>query len=141
MKTVFGDIWKYSADIICITTNGTIKNNGEGVMGAGIALQAKKKNLDLPAILGNTLKIYGNHFCEFKNYAFFPVKHNWWEKADLELIERSALELANFANLNADKIYVLPRPGCGNGGLKWEEVKEIIELILPDNVHVIDLSK
>lgn len=31
---------------------------------------------------------------------------------------------------------VLPRPGCGNGRLTWEQVKPVIKF-LPDNVWVI----
>mgnify|MGYP001580901715 CR=1 FL=1 len=60
--------------------------------------------------------------------------------ADLELIKESASQLAVVAGAYSNKTFVLPRPGCGNGGLKWEDVKPVIEPILPDNVHVITLK-
>jgi hypothetical protein len=45
----------------------------------------------------------------------FPVKHTWWEAADLDLIERSARELLKMIEVKKiqEAIY-LPRPGCGN---------------------------
>jgi len=43
MKEVIGNIWNYynKGNWIVITTNGTIKKNGEAVMGRGVALEAK----------------------------------------------------------------------------------------------------
>lgn len=75
----------------------------------------------------------------------FPVKHNWYEHADLKLIERSAKELVDTIDdifLDPDDrpptIY-LPRPGCGNGRLKWEDVKPVIEPYLDDRFVVVTL--
>lgn len=72
----------------------------------------------------------------------FPVKYWWRGPADLGLIKKSAEGLAKLAALHPDLVYVLPRPGCGRetGQRDWEtEVKPVLEPILPDNVHVIDL--
>lgn len=137
MLEVYGDIWTYPADYICLTTNGDINKKGEAVMGRGVALQASQKHDWIKRAVGNLLKTHGNIVIPLhNNYLTFPVKHHWHEKADLLLIYNSALTLRNYA-LATFKIFVLPRPGCGNGGLQWEQVKPIIEFTLPDNVHVI----
>ncbi len=138
MIEVTGDLWTYPADYRLITTNGTVKKNGECVMGRGCAFEAKRKYPHLAKDLGELIQAYGNRVWGFPNTNLisFPVKHNWYEKADLELIKRSTKQLEDIARLDYGITYVLPRPGCGNGGRKWEEVKPIVS-ILPDNVHVI----
>jgi hypothetical protein len=150
MREVTGNLWTYPADIRVITTNGTIKKNGECVMGRGCALEAARKNRDLPKVLGNLLKAHGNHcFILFRGnplvldvpIASFPVKHEWYQKADIELIKRSCGELVELANdqgwIDGWKQVVLPRPGCGNGQLRWEDVKPVLAPILDDRFHVI----
>lgn len=58
----------------------------------------------------------------------FPVKHNWWEKADKKLIRESLLALNKMIGTEGLKRVYLPRPGCGNGNLDWEtEVKPLLE--------------
>lgn len=141
-KEIYGDLFSYDnrpGFKICITTNGTIKNNGEGVMGAGCAKQASQLYPDLPRLLGISLSERGNVVSLLMNqYISFPVKHNWWEEADLELIRSSATELKNRALKQAGIKFVLPRPGCGNGKLEWKKVKQLlIELDLPDNIFII----
>ena len=146
MKELKGNIWDYYGKegyAIGITTNGTIKKDGTAVMGAGVAKEASLKNPDLPERLGTCLSLGGNNFCYLDKDIFaFPVKHNWWEKADIKLIEKSCKQLMHFLN-NPDiefqhiKKFILVRPGCGNGKLKWEDVKAVIEPILDDRVEVI----
>lgn len=140
MIEIVGNIWQYPAHKIVITTNGTVKSNGELVMGRGLALQAKTKFPNLAYDLGQAVTLNGNHVQRIPKYLSlisFPVKHNWYEKADLKLIERSCFELKHI--IDSDLIYVMPRPGCGNGKLSWNEVKDLVA-ILPDNVHIITLS-
>ncbi len=153
MKEVTGNLWTYPADVRVITTNGTVKKNGECVMGRGCALEAKKK-WDIAGVLGNAIKEYGNVVVNlsslynanrkwpesFQLYTF-PVKHAWYQKADIELIKSSAEELVDLisdaSGDDQDLKVVLPRPGCGNGGLDWNEVKPILEPIFDDRFHVI----
>lgn len=150
MIEVTGNLWTYPADVRVITTNGTVKKNGECVMGRGCAREAvigSRGNCGswpgLPHILGAAIQEYGNLVCYLGACVTpstgllysFPVKHNWFDKADTKLIERSAKDLASLVN---DKsIVVLPRPGCGNGGLKWEDVKPVLDPILDNRFHVI----
>lgn len=63
--------------------------------------------------------------------ASFPVKRHWREKADLELIERSARQLVEIVENRSYAAAVLPRPGCGNGSLSWEAVRPVLERALP----------
>lgn len=149
MIEVRGNLWTYPADVRVITTNGFVKKNGEAVMGKGCALEAAQKWPSLPRDLGTLLKSRGNHVfllgapTKEKPYALysFPVKHKWTEKADIDLIRRSANDLLEVLDPlypnDEGNVFVLPRPGCGNGQLKWEDVKPILEPILDDRFHVI----
>jgi len=154
-----GDIWGSEADWICITTNGFVKANGCAVMGRGVALQAATKMSYLPYALGSKIKTSGNIVqslaCTFApegkkaaHLLSFPVKHNWWEKADPELIRRSCRQLWSLCDEALRSRWeknlglvagpgvlrvALPRPGCGNGGLDWKDVKPILAEILVED--------
>jgi len=102
MRTLSGDIWDwYGKSTIVISTNGFVKNNGECVMGRGVAFQAKNRFPPLPRLLGRHIGLHGNGVFLFLQYDLitFPVKHNWWEKADPILIERSAKQLVSLLDL------------------------------------------
>lgn len=66
----------------------------------------------------------------------FPVKHVWYEEADPELIRISVGYLKLFALDRPNEVFLLPRPGCGNGKLQWSDVRPLL-LDLPDNVQVV----
>lgn len=138
MKQVTGNMWTYPADWVGVTTNGVVKANGEAVMGRGTALEAKKRFPDLPKRLGHCIEFSGNRpyfFMDLRIFTF-PTKHDWKNKSDLKLIKESAIVLAEDAQSFPTQIYLLPRPGCSNGGLKWEDVEPVISF-LPDNVIII----
>jgi hypothetical protein len=145
MKEVVGDLWTYPADVRVITTNGFVKKNGEAVMGRGCALEATKKFPGIAALLGSRIKTRGNIVQILHDgppaLVSFPVKHQWMEKADPDLIGVGAMVLRAFADLQGWKTVVVPRPGCGNGGLKWEDVKPLLEPILDDRFHVITFKE
>lgn len=148
MKEVFGNAWQLGKDydFICITTNGMVKNNGEAVMGRGIAAQFKTKYPFGPAILGAKINKNGNIYQPIMwndqvTFMSFPVKHHWAEKADFDLIVKSTLALREHALKEKNKKFLLPRPGCGNGSLNWNDVKQKIEDLLPDNVFVVHFEK
>lgn len=145
MKEIFGSIWVYflvQDHFICLTTNGTVKKNGEAVMGRGNAKQATILVPGIAKNLAEYLEANGNHAGHFHEATagliVFPVKHNWWENADLGLIAESTAWLKLEAKCNPDRTYHLPRPGCGNGKLDWAIVKPLL-VDLPDNVWVHDL--
>src|SRR3990167_6251952 len=113
MLEVQGNLWTFSADWRVITTNGFVRSDGKAVMGRGVALQAAQKFTNLACEFGGLLKVHGNHVMGFPDYRLLtmPVKHNWYEKADLELIERSCQELKEHVDYLADPPYkAIERP-------------------------------
>src|SRR5690349_18926875 len=134
MKELFGDLWELAKGenkVLCITSNGFVKSNGECVMGRGIALEAAQRFPLLPHHLGRAILKYGNHVLYIGKYwetdpkntyklFSFPVKHHWKQFADPELIKRSAQELVEifpdaYFKAHPDTNVYIPRPGCGNG--------------------------
>jgi len=143
MKEIQGNIWNFHKQgyWIVITTNGIVKSNGEAVMGRGVALQAKQKFPTLPSSLGYYINLNGNvvqHIPGFSIIAF-PVKYKWSEKASLELIESSCQGLVRLISIIGVREVYIVRPGCGNGGLDWEDVKPILEKYLDDRFRVVQL--
>lgn len=144
MKEIIGNIWDMKADIICITTNGNVKSNGDAVMGRGIALQCAKRYPHIPSFLGKSIGKNGNCVVPLDTAVLphifsFPTKLNWWEKSDIELIKKSCHELKSWMDQQGYKKVLLPRPGCANGGLNWADVKKAIAPILDDRVTVVSL--
>lgn len=154
MKEIYGNAWDLfdSGDfsVLFITTNGFVKKNGAAVMGRGIAAEMKRRYPGIEYKLGNLLQ-YGNkvHTLNYSSepqerfIMSFPVKHNWFENADIELIKQSCQEVMNLLDGHAFKNdkFLLPRPGCGNGHLNWEDVKPIIEPLLDDRFYIVDFGK
>ena len=119
--------FKPSSKILrCVTTNGIVKTNGDLVMGSGIAKEAKRWFRELPHILGDVVDSRGNHAYIIEKYgiASFPTKHHWKNNSDPNLIARSCREILHFGK--KWEYILLPRVGCNNGGLGWEQVKPIL---------------
>ena len=131
------DIWKYHelGKTVVIPTNGKCKLDGHAVMGKGLAKQATDRFPTLPLLLGEKLRVSGNHvycFCTLRIITF-PTKHDWRNDADISLIQQSAHELTRFIDRNAHSdampVY-MPHVGCGAGNLTWEQVGPIIRNVL-----------
>ena len=142
MKEVIGDIWDYHKQgySVCITTNGTVNKRGFAIMGAGVARICKLRYPEIPKLLGTRINNGGNKGYNLGyNLHSFPVKHEWYENADIDLIIASAKDLQMIIDTGMCKHpFILPRPGCGCGKLNWEtEVKPAIKDILNDDVWVI----
>lgn len=134
------NLWKYPADVYCITTNGIRNGAGHLVMGAGLAKQAATKYPALPILLGWWLESYGNTPCYVPSAGIvsLPTKHNWTDPSDLELIVQSATAIALLARLHRWSIVASVRPGCGLGNLKWNDVKPILEKVWDDRFFIVD---
>lgn len=139
MQEVKGYLWTFPANQICITTNGFIKKDGKAVMGRGCAREARDRFPGIDETLAMHIRHHGNVFGPVwvePLILSFPVKHNWWEVADLDLIRQSTSSLKEWAERMPKATILLPRPGCGNGQLDWADVKPVVS-VLPDNVLVI----
>lgn len=142
MKYATGNLWNFhSLGPVCITTNGIIKKDGTLVMGAGIALQAKQRFPTLPIALADAVSQYGNHtfYLPDENVFSFPTKHDWRDKSDLALIAKSAAQLLVITERMGFSQVFLPKPGCANGQLNWEDVKNVISMVLDDRFTVVSL--
>jgi hypothetical protein len=138
-----GDLFDYPADLVVITTNGSVTAAGVAVMGAGCARQARDIWPGLAQRLGRMLLDTGNHVHLLEtppigyHLASFPVKRVWQEPASLELVERSAAELVALCDRHGYEQVVLPRPGCGNGWLAWPAVRGRLRKLLDRRFTVI----
>ena len=137
MLEASGDLWEQDGGVVVITTNGVVRTDGACVMGRGCARQAKDRWPDLPFYLGRLIRRHGNRVFYLGvwggiHIASMPVKSHWREAADVSLIERSAHQLVQIADgFGWSKVW-LPRPGCGNGRLSWDDVRSRLEVILDD---------
>jgi hypothetical protein len=133
VREIIGNIWDVPCDIICVTTNLCINSKGEAIMGKGIALQAKEKDPSTAIVLGELLQhgiIRPNPIGSYnkKSIYSFPTKIDWRFKSSLELIHYSSLQLKEVWNYAPDNTTIcITRPGCGNGGLSWDTVKNILK--------------
>lgn len=115
-----------------------------GVMGKGIALQFKNE-------FPHNYKVYRNA-CQNHQLQIgclltvddhslllgerliinFPTKTHWRLPSEYTYIEKGLIVLAKLSTDNDLKNIALPGLGCGNGGLVWVTVKEMIYKHLND---------
>ena len=139
MRETVGDIWDYlGCAIVAITTNGAVDRSGDAIFGRGCARQSLASFPDLKRRLGRLLRETGNHVYDLGDgIVSFPVEESPWENPDPRLIARSALELRELADRSGWRLVVVPRPGCGGGGLDWSEVRPLLEKVLDDRFLII----
>ena len=65
----------------------------------------------------------------------------WMSQAKFDIICNSARALVRLAESEGWKSVVIPKPGCGAGGLQWKHVKEHLEVILDDKFYIIDFPR
>ena len=134
------------ADAICFTSNGVLRKNGNGIMGAGIAKNFRERfsDFDLEARLGEHLKLNGNctgilvqtgdAFGELAHVGpsivCLPTKTHWQLPSDPMLIWASLQKLVQLANKHNWQKVLLTKPGCGRGGLNWRSVEPICKEVL-----------
>jgi hypothetical protein len=130
MLETIGDIWEYAERgyILVITTNGSLTRDGRAVLGRGVARQAVLHVPDIAEKLGRLLTEQGNHVFDLGcGIVSFPVEDTAWSQPDLRIIARSAQELRLLADRSGLRKIVVPRPGCGGGGLAWKDVQPLLE--------------
>lgn len=140
-----GNIWFVKYGVRVFTGNASINSHGELVMGRGLALQTKQRYPGCAKVFGRLIKEHSSQYPygilihpdrTDPILAVAQVKYQYWDKADLELIQYSMHHLAVLANTDWSKHQVcINFPGIGWGGRKREEVLPILDE-LPDNVDV-----
>lgn len=138
------DFWEieFDFDALLVTTNGVVKNDGRLVMGAGIARQFARQYPMLPRTFGDWVRKVGNvpccaHIDTDRAIISMPTKHHFKDKSDIQLIADSAMEVAKIVNHWGYARVLAAAPGCGMGGLKWEQVRPILHDIWDDRFTVL----
>ncbi len=154
MINIFGNCWDHleDADLICVLTNRTVIN-GHLSMGGGQAREAAELFPTLPEVWGHILdKDSPDNIWKPLQYGFyndgnpklvaFPTMDKPGSPGDLKLIEESAKALTELVDclLFPQKV-IVPRPGCGIGGLDYEvEVEPILAKYFDDRFFVITFA-
>jgi hypothetical protein len=144
MKEIIGDMWQEHAKgaVVAITTNGTVNKVGRAVMLRGCARQAREHFPELMKTLGSLISQHGNHVFDLGHQIVsFPVETDPYQVPEMGLIEQSCRELVELADYKGWQKVVVPRPGCGGGGLEWLEVKTILERYFDERFHVITIQE
>jgi len=152
MREISADAWEVDCDVLCITTNCTIRND-QNVMGGGIAREVAVRDPDIPGEYADLIKAFGHHvylmkmvyeqewedpFAE-KFILMFPTKNEVSENSSLARVFLSVIETKALADIYGWKTIALPRPGCGLGGLDWHgKVRPFFERLAPDNAGYLD---
>ncbi|PLX97625.1 MAG: ADP-ribose-binding protein [Desulfuromonas sp.] len=138
-----GDMWSFlDQAIIAITTGGSVSRSGRCAMPRGCAAQARERFAGLDEQLGALIRQGGNHvYLLDHGLVSFPVEHTPYEVPSLALIEQSCCELLELTNANGWSCVVVPRPGCGGGGLSWKDVRPILERYFDDRFTIISIEQ
>ena len=136
MKIVYGNIFEQDVDALVNPVNC------EGVMGAGLAKQFKEK---YPNMYKEYRKICknGRPFFPGDRMSFFIEKDNLWvinlatkylwkDNSQLEYIDLGVKNIAGLLRSQQNAKHpinsiAIPALGCGLGGLRWKDVKKIME--------------
>lgn len=140
MHEMTGDLWREHAQgaVVAITTNGMVNKFGRAVMPRGCARQARERFPDILNTLGQLIHHHGNHVFDLGHQIVsFPVEQDPYQAPEMRLVEQSCRELVELANDKKWQKVVVPRPGCGGGGLDWAEVKIIQARHFDERFHVI----
>lgn len=140
IEYIEGDIFESPAQVIVNTVNTV------GVMGKGIALSFKKrypkmyeryKDVCEQGLLktGKLMLFYEADYW----LLLFPTKESWRQPSKLEYIEAGLQKFVQTYAAKGITSIAFPRLGCGNGELKWEDVKPLMEQYLkklPISVYI-----
>lgn len=118
--------------------------NTVGVMGKGVALDFANK---WPTIVAEYKKCCWNKSLKSggcllfdlpdgRKWAALATKNHWRNSSKVEWVQSGLKELAHLAKQAGIQSIAIPPPGCGNGGLDWEQ----IEPIVLSNLNEFDLN-
>lgn len=136
LREIRGNIWDYANKntVVCILVNNT-NNRGRNPMGGGIAREALDRNPGIDKLVVESIK-HSSHSLGKDSITDavlyrFTTKQEIWLPSTLDVIEQSLKHLAEYMKLMPYFTFLLPRPGCGFGGLDWDtQVKPLCEKYL-----------
>lgn len=144
LKHVTGNLLEADAEAFVNTVNTV------GVMGKGIALQIRQafprvfeeyqrayKHGELR--IGRMHVVRTNAVTNPRFIINFPTKQHWRGKARLEFIRDGLVDLVRVLRELKIRSVAVPPLGCGSGGLRWSQVRPVIEEALGglDDVDVL----
>ncbi|MFZ4477210.1 MAG: type II toxin-antitoxin system antitoxin DNA ADP-ribosyl glycohydrolase DarG [Saprospiraceae bacterium] len=141
MEYITGNLLEAQTEALVNTVNTV------GVMGKGIALQFKERfpvNFKIYADackkgemqVGKMLVVKEHTLQGEKIIINFPTKVEWFKKSQYSYIEAGLKDLAKVIEEHKIKSIAIPPLGCGNGGLKWEKVKPMMDQYLGHPGHI-----
>jgi hypothetical protein len=90
------------------------------------------------ALLGEQIMVGGNHVHQIiPGLVSFPVEETPFSQPDKRLIRQSADELRLLVDQIGWLKIIVPRPGCGGGGLSWQEVRPLLSDLFDDRFIVV----
>ena len=129
-------------EVVFFTSNSTLNNKGELVMGAGNALAMKEAYPQAPKMFADMVKLYPSRRIHITNPSLcggmigsFQTKIHWRNPTPLNILMESIRQLNIISMLYTKITYHLPCPAINHGGMKEEDVLKLLDE-LPNNVLV-----
>lgn len=126
-----GDLLRAHAEALVNTVNTV------GVMGKGVALQFKQafpenfKAYEKACRRGEVRlgRMFVTHTGMFEPRIIvnFPTKEHWKANSRIEDIRAGLIDLVRVAREEGIRSIAMPPIGCGLGGLRWDEVRPLVE--------------
>jgi O-acetyl-ADP-ribose deacetylase (regulator of RNase III)/uncharacterized protein YwgA len=143
MKYIIGNLLEANTEALVNTVNTV------GVMGKGIALQFKERfpvNYKLYASeckagrvrIGKMLVVKDSSLEGERIIINFPTKTEWFKKSQYNYIEDGLKDLVEVIKEYKIRSIAIPPLGSGNGGLKWSNVKELMNKYL-ENIEDVEI--
>jgi len=132
-------IYRYDEDMFNSNAMALVNTiNCMGVMGVGVAKKFKQKYPEM--FMDYVKKCTAKEVTIGKLYLYpissdrliinFPTKNHWRYRSRIKYIEAGLKDFINHYKDWKITSIAFPQLGCGNGGLKWSEVKPLMEKYL-----------